>query len=132
MFIIILPKVQLTSHSRFVWLSVSDHIIVVIWDMRTFFFFFTVLCILATSPYYLLLGPYHFCPLLCPSLHEIFPQYLILLKRSLVSPILLFSSIYLHCSVKTTFLLIFGTLHSDRHIFPFILCLSFLFFLSSL
>ena len=21
----------------------------------------------------LLLGPYHFCPLLCPSLHEIFP-----------------------------------------------------------
>ena len=24
----------------------------------------------------LLLGPYHFCPLLCPSLHEMFPWYL--------------------------------------------------------
>ena len=34
-----------------------------------------VLCILATSSYYLLLllGPYHFCPLLSPSLHEMFP-----------------------------------------------------------
>ena len=31
-----------------------------------------LLCILATSSYcpLLLLGPYHFCPLLCPSLHE--------------------------------------------------------------
>ena len=24
----------------------------------------------------LLLGPYHFCPLLCPSFHEMFPSYL--------------------------------------------------------
>jgi len=34
--------------------------------------------LLATSSYYLLLllGPYHFCPLLCPSLHEEFPWYL--------------------------------------------------------
>ena len=31
-----------------------------------------LLCILVTSSYFLLLlGPYYFCPLLCPSLHEI-------------------------------------------------------------
>ena len=37
------------------------------------------MCILAISSYYLLLllGPYHFCPLLCLSLHEILPSYLL-------------------------------------------------------
>ena len=37
-----------------------------------------LLCILATSSLYLLLllGPYHFCPLSSPSLHEMFPWYL--------------------------------------------------------
>ena len=40
--------------------------------------FCTVLCIFATSSNYLLLllGSYHFCPLLCPSLNEMFPWYL--------------------------------------------------------
>ena len=35
---------------------------------------YILLCVLTTFPYYLLLllGPNHFCPLLCPSLHEIF------------------------------------------------------------
>ena len=39
--------------------------------------FCIVLCILASSSIYLLLlcGPYHFCPLLCPSLQEMFPWY---------------------------------------------------------
>ena len=38
-----------------------------------------------------------FCPLSSPSLHEMFPWYLsFFLKRSLVFPILLFSSISLH------------------------------------
>ena len=50
----------------------------------------------------LLLGPYHFCPLSCPFLHEMFPWYF--LKRSLVFPILLFSSISLHCLFKKAFL----------------------------
>ena len=41
-------------------------------------FFTVLLCILVTSSLYLLLllGPYQFCPLLCPSLHEKFPWYL--------------------------------------------------------
>ena len=48
----------------------------VIWVIKTFLC--TVLCILAMSSksLLLLLGPYHFCPLLCPSSHEMFPWYL--------------------------------------------------------
>ena len=43
----------------------------------------------------------YFCPLLCPSLYEMFPWYLkFSWKRSLVFPILFFSSISLHCSLK--------------------------------
>ena len=60
---------------------------------------------------------------------------LIFLKRSLFFPTLLFSSIFLHCSLKKVSylsLLFFGTLHSVGSIFPFILCLSLLFFFSYL
>ena len=52
------------------------------------------------------------------------------LTRSLVFPILLFSSISLHCSFRRAFLsllLFFGTLHSDGYIFPFLIGLSLLF-----
>ena len=57
---------------------------------------------------------------------------LVFLKRSLVFPILLFSSISLHWSLGKAFLsslLLFGTLHSVGYIFSFIPCLSHLFFL---
>ena len=56
-------------------------------------------------------------------------------KRSLVFPILLFSSISLYCLLKKTYLsllAILGTLHSIGYIFPFFPCLSLLFFLYSL
>ena len=56
---------------------------------------------------------------------------LIFLKRSLVFPILLFSSISLHWSLRKAFLSLlafFGTLHSNGYIFPFLLCSSLLFF----
>ena len=56
---------------------------------------------------------------------------LIFLKRSLVFLILLFPPISLHCSLKNAFylsLLFSGTMHSDGYIFPFLLCLSCLFF----
>ena len=52
----------------------------------------------------LLLGLYNFCPILSPPLHETFPWYLIFLKRSLVLPTLLFSSISLHWSLRKAFL----------------------------
>ena len=43
----------------------------VMWVIKIFFCI-VLLYILTTSSYYLLLllGPYHFCPILCPSLHE--------------------------------------------------------------
>ena len=55
---------------------------------------------------------------------------LIFLKRSLVFPILLFSSV---CTdhwrrLSYLFLLFFRTLHSNAYIFPFLLCFSLLFF----
>ena len=56
---------------------------------------------------------------------------LIFLKRSLVFPNLLFSSISLHWSLRKAFLsllAIFGTLYSDAYIVPFLLCFSLLFF----
>ena len=57
---------------------------------------------------------------------------LIFLKRSLVFPIRLFSSVSLHRSLRKSFfylsMLFFGTLHLDGCIFPFLLCLSHLFF----
>ena len=58
-----------------------------------------------------------------------------LFNRSLVFPILLFSSISLHWSLRKPFffffnlsLLLFGIRHSDRNISPFLLCISLLFF----
>ena len=56
---------------------------------------------------------------------------LIFLKRSLDFSILLFSSVSLHWSLRKAFsslLPIHGTLHSDGYVFPFLLCLSLLFF----
>jgi len=56
---------------------------------------------------------------------------LIFLKRSLVFPILLFSSILCNDPwgrLSYLSLLFFGTLHPDEYIFPFLLCLSLLFF----
>ena len=92
--------------------------------------FFYAFCHLFLMYLLLLLSPYHFCPLLCLSLHEMFPWYLIFLKNSLLLPIILISSISLHCSLtKLSYLslLFFGSLHSDGCIFP-LLYLSLLFF----
>ena len=49
----------------------SDHTIVAMWVMKIFFVsFFCVFLPPLLSIFLLLLGPYHFCPLLCSSLHE--------------------------------------------------------------
>ena len=76
LFIVMLPNAHLTSHSR---MSCSRWVITSLWLPGSWRSFWTVLlCILATSSKYLLLllGLYHFCPLLSPSLHEMFPWYL--------------------------------------------------------
>ena len=54
----------------------------------------------------------------------------VFLKRSLVFPILLFSSYFFALITEEGFLIspCYGTLHSNGYIFPFLLCLQLLFF----
>ena len=81
----------------------SDHTIVVIWVINLFCI---VLCVLAisSSSFLFLLDSCCFCPLLCPSLHEMFPWYFQFSWRDpLVFSFLLFSSISLHCSLEAVF-----------------------------
>ena len=103
LFILMLPKVNLTSHSRISHYR-CDHNIVVIWVTENFFFFFFTVftCILVTSQYLLLLlGPYFFFSFIVPIFAWNVPFLsLTFLKRSLVFPILLISSICFHCSLK--------------------------------
>ena len=88
-------------------------------------------CHLFSKSLLLLFSPYHFCPLSCPSLHEMFPWYLHFSSSDLqfflfyCFPLFVFIDhgerlFYLS-------LLFFGTLYSNGHIFPFLLCLSLLF-----
>ena len=81
LFVVILPKAHLSSHSR---MSGSRWVITPLWLSGSWRSVCIVLqCILPTSSYYLLLllGPYHFCPLLCPTLHEMFPWCLQFFKE---------------------------------------------------
>ena len=108
----------------------SDHTIMIIWVVKIFFVQFCVF-----------LPPLNiFCFYWCiPFLSFIEPIFawnvplasLISLKRSLVFPILLFSSISLLYSwgqLSYLSLLFFGTLHSNGSIFPFPLSFSVPFF----
>ena len=76
----------------------SDHIIMVIWVIKTFFVQFCVFLSPLLKSLLLLLGPYCFC-LYCAYLCMKCLVSLIFL-RSLVFPILLFSPISLHRSPK--------------------------------
>ena len=73
LFVVMLPEAHLTSHSR---MSDSRWVTLPLWLFRSF------RPLLYSSSVYschlflissALLGPYHFCPLSSPSLHEIFP-----------------------------------------------------------
>ena len=77
-FVVMLPKAQLTSDFRISssrWVTTPSWLD--IWVTKTFFYI-VLLCILAISfqSVLFLLGPYCFCPLSCPSLHEMLPRYL--------------------------------------------------------
>ena len=72
LFIIMFPKAHLTSHSR---TSDSSWVITASWlseSLRPFLYSFSVQFLFCTVSLLLLLGPYCFCPLLSPSLHEMF------------------------------------------------------------
>ena len=76
LFVVMLPKAHLSSHSR---MSGSRWVITPSWlsgSWRSFFVQFFCVFLPPLLNLLLLLGPYHFCPLLCPSLPEIFPWYL--------------------------------------------------------
>jgi len=125
LFIVMFPKAQLTPHSR---VSGSRWVITPSWLSGSWRFFlyssFVYYC-------YLLISSASVTSIQFPSFielifHEMFPWYLVFLRRPLVFPILLFSSISLHCSLKKTFLsllAILWTLHSVGYIFLFLLCL---------
>ena len=105
LFLVMLPKAHLTSHSR---MPGSRWMITPSWlpeSWRSFLYSSSVyschLFLISSAS----VSSYHFCPLLCSSLHEMFPWHLLIfLKRSLVFPILLFSSISLHWSLRKAFL----------------------------
>ena len=135
LFIVLLPKAHLTLHSR---MSGSRWVATLSWLFGSLRPLCTVLlCILATSSQslLLLLDPYSFCPLSCPSLHEMFPWYLQFSRRDLekekVFPILSFSSISLHCSLKKAFLSLLAILWNSAPgiSFPFLFAFHFSSFL---
>ena len=75
LFLLMLPKTQLTSHSR---MSGSRSVITPSWlseSWRCFLYgsVYSCLLFLISSASF---RPYHFCPLFCSSLHEMFPWYL--------------------------------------------------------
>ena len=74
--------------------------------------------------------PCHFCPLLCPSLHEMLPCYLQFEEISCLfhSIVFLFLCIIHQRGLSYLFLLFFGGLHSVGYIFPFLFCLLLVFF----
>jgi len=129
LFILMLPKAHLTSHSR---MSVSRWVITPSWLsglLRSFSY--------SSSVYYCHLFFISYVSVSSVLNLPIFAWSaplvsLIFLERSLVFPILLFSSIYLHWSLGKAFLSLFllfiWTLHSDWYIFPFLFCLLLLFF----
>ena len=102
----------------------SDHTIIVILVIKTFFvyFFFISFASVRSLP---------FCPSLCPSLHEMFNDISNFLEMilSLSHPIVFLYIFIVHLRRPSYLSLLFsGTLHSIGYIFPFHPCFSFLFF----
>ena len=127
LFVAMLPKAHLTSHSR---MSGSRWVIPPLWlsgSWRSLLY--------SSSVYYCCLflissASVRSIPFLC-FIEPIFAwnvpfESLIFLKRSLVFPILLFSSISLNWLLRKAFLsllAIFGSLYSNGYIFHFLFCL---------
>ena len=119
-----LPKAHLTSHSRSLALDEWSHHHDYLCHDDLFVQFFCVFL----PP---LLNIFCFCYV--HTISVLYQAHLCMkcsldianfLEESLVFPILLFSSISLHWSLRKTFLfllLFFGTLHSNGYIFPFLL-----------
>ena len=109
----------------------TEHTIMIIWVMKIFLYSSVYSChlFLISSAF---VSSIPFLSFIEPIFAWNVPFVsLIILKRSLVFPILLFSSISLHWSQRMfsyLSLLFFGTRHSDAYIFPYLLCFLLLFF----
>ena len=101
----VLPKVHLTSHYR---MSGSGWVTTLSWlsgSLRSFSVVLLSVLAIASWSRLLSLRLYHFCPLLCPSLDEMFLWYFQFSWRDLlVFPFLSSSSTSLHYSLKKAFL----------------------------
>ena len=128
LFIVKLPKAHLTSHSR---MSGSRWVITPSWlsgSLRPFLYSSSVYSCHFFLISYASIRSIPFLSFIEPVFAWNVPLVsLIFLKRSLVFPILLFSSISLRCSLKKAFfsLLFSGTLHSVGYIFVLYLSLLF-------
>ena len=131
LFILMLPKAHLTSHyrmfgSRWViipsWLSGSWRSFLYSSSVCSCYLFLITSASVRSLPFLSFIEPIFASKLPLVSL--------IFLKRSLVFPLLLFSSIFCidHWGrLSYLSLLFFRTLHSNGSIFPFLICLSLLF-----
>ena len=133
LFIVMLPKAHLTSHSR---MSGSRWVTTPLWLFRSLRPFLCSFFSVYSSYFFIIssasvrFSPFlsFTVPIFAWNVPLIFP---IFLKRSLAFPILLFSSISLHCSFKKPFLSLPATLWNSAfswYIFPCLPCLSHLFF----
>ena len=131
LFIVMFPKAHLTSHSR---MSGSRWVITPSWLSGSWRYFLHSPSMYSCHLFLISSASVRSIPFLSfivPIFVWNVPLVSLILKKSLVFPILLFASVSLHWSLmKASYLslLFFGTLHSDVYIFPFLLCLSLLFF----
>ena len=110
----------------------SDHTIVVIWFIKIFSVYSGHLFLVSSLSVRSIMFLSFIVPIFAWNAHFVCLSFL---KRSLVFPILLFSSISLHWSLRNVSyltLLFFGTVHSGGYIFPFLFAFCFSSFLSYL
>ena len=122
LFVVMLPKAYLTSHSR---MSGSRWVITPSWLSGSWRSFLYSSSVYSCHLFLISSASVRFLPFLS-FIDPIFAWNvtlvsLILLKRSLVFPILLFSAISLHWSLRKAFLFLLVILWNG-YIFPFLLC----------
>ena len=124
LFVVMLPKAYLTSHSRMSscrwvitpsWLSGSQRSFLYSSSAYSCHLFIISSASVRSIPFLSFIEPIFAWNVPLVSL--------IFLKRSLVFSILLFSSVSWHCSLRKAFWSLLVTLHSNECIFPFLLCL---------
>ena len=136
LFLVILPKEHLTSYSR---ISGFRWVITPLWWSGSWIYFMCSSSVYSCHLFLISSASVRSRPFLsfiCPSLHEMFPWHLWFSGRDLQSfpfyyfPLLVCSDHWGRISYLS--LLFFGTLHSNGHMFCFLLCFFFSFFLSYL